>query len=294
MSTIAYGAEKVKALQDALGGSLPAQARKQPRMHLDKFVAERFEALKAAREEAARLNAPIRDRLFGHILKDDPLVKGSSEQRRKVCERRLKRKIRQPETRRIEPRVLTGSNIWLKAPPYDDEWSSNDANGMAAADKAAGNYNMAVQAIGDGFHEAAAGIGVWFFYTASDPMQRVAALLDYSDDWWDVADLYVAHNDLRTRIWVWGDTEQNWVAQADLQPSWSDGASWFDHHGNDPAGDSGWISIETYFPAEANRWYEAWIWSDASVYGDGGFGGFGASSIHFSTAVPLVVFGGLT
>ena len=71
MSTIAYGAEKVKALQDALGGSLPAHARKQPRMHLDKFVAERFEALKAAREEAARLNAPIRDRLFGHILKDE-------------------------------------------------------------------------------------------------------------------------------------------------------------------------------------------------------------------------------
>jgi hypothetical protein len=293
MSTIAYGAEKVKALQLALGGSLPAQAGKQPRLRLDKFVAERFKVLKAEREEAARLTAPIRDRLFSHIPKDDPGVKRSIQETRKFFERRLKRKIPQLETMRIEPRFITGSSFWLKVPPYDDAWTFNPAGTVAGADKVAGNYNMAVQSVGDGSREAAAGIAIWFFCLASDPMQRVAALLDYSDDWWDMASGYVAHNDLRTRIWVWGHTEQNWLAQSDLRPSWSDGVGWFEEHGNDPAGDSGRISIETFFPAEANNWYEAWIWTDASVYADGGFWGAAASSIQFSTAVPMVVFGSL-
>jgi hypothetical protein len=75
--------------------------------------------------------------------------------------------------------------------------------------------------------------------------------------------------------------------------SWSDGVGWFESHGNDPAGDSGGISNETFFPAQANQWYEAWIWSDASIYADGGFWGIAASSIQFSAAVPFVVFGSL-
>jgi hypothetical protein len=293
MSIIAYGAEKVKALQDALGGSLPAQARKQPRMHLEQSVAERFKALKAEREEAARLAAPMRDRLFSHTPKDEPGVKRSIEQTRKSYERRLKTKIRHPKTIRIEPRFITGSNFWLKVPPYDDDFAFQTASATAGADKVAGNYNLAVQSIGDGSHEAAGGVAVWFFCTTSDPMQRVAAVLDFSDDWWDSASGYVAHNDLRTRIWVWGDTEQNWVTQSDLQPSWSDGVGWYESHGNDPAGDSGRISIEAFFPADANQWYEAWIWSDASVYADGGFWGIAGSSIKLSTAVPLVVLGSL-
>jgi hypothetical protein len=293
MSTLVYGAEKVKALQDALGGSLPAQARKQPRLHLEKLVAERFKALKTEREEAARLAAPLRDRLFSHIPKDDPGVQRSIEQTRKDYERRLKRKVRHPETLRVEPRFVTGSGFWLKTHPYDDGFSFTTANATAGADKAAGSYSMTVQSVGAGSREAAAGVAVWFFCTASDPMQRVAAVLDYSDDWWDSAYGYVAHNDLRTRIWVWGDTEKNWVGQSDLQPSWSDGVGWFESHGNHPAGDSGRISIETFFPAQANSWYEAWIWSDASVYADGGFWGFAGSSIQLSTAVLLVVFGSL-
>jgi hypothetical protein len=294
MAIIAYGAEQVRALQHALGGSLPAQAGKQPRMRLDKFVAERFKVLRSEREAAARLATPIRDRLFSHIPKEDVAVKRSIAETRKFFERRLKRKIPQPETMRIEPRFITGSNFWIKVPPYDDAWTFNPPHTNAGADKVAGNYNMAVQSFGDGSCEAAAGIAVWFFCTASDPMQRVAAVLDYSDDWWDAASGYVAHNDLRTRIWIWGNTEQNWLARSDLQPSWSDGVGWWEDHGNHPAGDSGRIAIETFFPAEANQWYLAWIWSDASVYADGGIFGAAGSSIQFSAAVPLVVFGSLS
>jgi len=297
MATIAYGVEKVKALQHALGGSLPAQAGKQPPLRLEKFVAERFKVLRAEREEASRLAAPIRDRLFSHIPKDDLGVKHSLQETRKFFKRRLKRKIPQPETMRIEPRFVTGSNFWFKVPPYDDDWTFNPPGTVAGADKVAGNYNMTVQESGDPSQlrgpDAAAGIAVWFFCLASDPMQRVAALLDYSDIWWDNAFGYVAHNDLMTRIWVWGHTEQNWVAQSDLQPSWSDGVGWFEGHGNYPAGDSGRIAIEARFPAEAKNWYQAWIWSAASVYADSGLWGSAASAILFSTSVPYIFFGSL-
>ena len=145
----------------------------------------------------------------------------------------------------------------------------------------------------------------WFFCVEAAPFvtdsrgniigggQRFAALLDYSDDWWDSAMGYVAHNDMRTRLWVWGQTENKWVCQTDVQPSWSDGVGWFDNHGNDPAGDAGTLAVQTYFAAMANIWYQAWVWGDAQAYADGGLFGFGASSIRFSASVPLMVFGSL-
>lgn len=293
MSIIAYGAEKVQALEYALAGRPPARAGKEPLAQLQQFVAERFKSLTAAREENARLTAGIRDRMFGHIAKDDPAMKRGLADTRKAYERRLKGKIRLPDLTKIEPRFVTGSAFWLKAPPYDNAWRWTAGTSTAGADKTAGSYTMATQSIGDGSCEAAAGVAVWFHCTTTDPMQRVAALLDYADDWWDSASGYVAHNDLRTRIWVWGHTEQKWVGRSDLSPSWSDGVGWFESHGNDPSGDSGRTSIETFFPADANNWYQAWIWSDASVYADGGMFGIAASSIQFSAQIPFVVFGSL-
>jgi hypothetical protein len=141
--------------------------------------------------------------------------------------------------------------------------------------------------------EVAAGVATWFFAPAENSQQRVAALFDFSDDWWDSAALYVAHNNLRTRLWVWGDRERRWVTQTDVSPGWSDGVGWYDSHGNDPQGDSGTLSVQAFFPASANSWYLLWVWSDASAYADGGFFGSAASSIQLDAAVPFVVFGSL-
>jgi hypothetical protein len=292
MAVIAFGAEKVKQLEYALGGKRPARSSKEPRARLQKFVEQHSRNQKATRVRNARLTGKVRDRVLGAVIsKDDPALKRNVEDARKAFQLRLKRKIRKPRIEKIEPRFISGSGFWLKAPPYDDDWATGAGN--VSADKVAGNYDMAIQSFGDGYMEDAAGVAVWFFCTADDPMQRVAALYNYSDDWWDSAFGYVAHNDLRTRIWVWGDTEQDWVVRSEEFPSWSDGVGWFDSHGNDPDGDAGTISIQTFFPARANRWYEAWIWSDASIYADGGVFGFAASSIHFSAHVPFVVFGSL-
>ena len=81
--------------------------------------------------------------------------------------------------------------------------------------------------------------------------------------------------------------------QAEVSPQWSDGVGWFESHGNDPQGDDARISVQTFFPAPANSWYLAWVWSNATIYADSGFWGFAASSVHFDASVPLLVFGSL-
>jgi hypothetical protein len=294
MSTIAYGAEKINALQYALGGKPPARSGKQARMLLKKYAAERFKTLKAALREEVRLTAHIRDRLFSRISKDDPGVKRTTEEVRRFVERRRKRKIPRPKIRRIEPRFVAAPFALFRVPPYDDGFVSTTGGegNSVSVDKEAGNYKIGLFSAGDGLQAGSAGVGIWFFSTVSDPMTRVGAELDYSDNWYTVPYWNVAANELRTRIWVWGDKEQNWVVQSgDLQPSWGDRVSGWDGHGNDESGQTS--QIFTFFPAQANQFYLAWIWSGGSVYAENKPFGPGFSQVDFSTAVPAVAFGGI-
>jgi hypothetical protein len=230
------------------------------------------------------------------VSKDDAGLKKLKNEIRASRERRKVRKVPKPKPLKIEPRFMVGSNILVKVPPYDGawQWQSRTGPNCIAQSDPGGTCSLSVGAPGDGSTiEAAAGFFTWFFSPEDNPMQRFAAVVQYSDDWWDSAYGYVAYNNMRTRLWVWGQTENAWVVQSDESPSWSDAVSWFASHGNDPSGDSGNISNETFFPAMANSWYQAWVWSDAWVYADGGFWGSAASSIIFSSLVPLIVFGSL-
>jgi hypothetical protein len=229
----------------------------------------------------------MRRLVFGHIDRDDPKLAKSLAATRAAYARRSKRRTKAPRLERVEPSITLGSIQLLKGAPYDSSWTFG---AEASANKADGSFHLAAQSIGDGFSEVAAGIAVWFFSPGENMGQRFAAPLNYSYDWWDMASGYVAHNDLRTRIWIWGDSEQRWVSQTEVSPQWSDGVGWFESHGNS---DGGLMTIETFFPARANSWYLAWVWSDASIYADGGFWGIAASSVRFDTSVPFVVFGGL-
>lgn len=121
----------------------------------------------------------------------------------------------------------------------------------------------------------------------------------------------------QARLWVWGDTENDWVVQTDVSPSWSGLAGWLDSHtggeelGGDgpqppaeitlgPNGES-WpndflqrVSVETFFPARANSWYLGWMWSTVFAKRDGGsFAGSGAYGDLYIDNVPLIVFGSL-
>jgi hypothetical protein len=291
MTIIARGRQQVQKYERALGGEPRHSTVKKTRSEMSRWLADRSKKKSDPRDQIES----ILIRRQKQILKDFASEKENTKLKR-LCEQRAKRKIVRPKPRKIEPCVVTGSNFAFHAPPYDADWTYNPANQGSDANASNGSYDLAVQSIGDGNEEVAAGVMSWFFCADPAPMngQRFAALLDYSDDWWDSAGGFVAHNDMRTRLWVWGQTENAWVCQADLQPSWSDGVGWFESHGNDPAGDAGTISVETFFPAMANSWYQAWVWGDAQAYGqDGGIFGFGASSIHFSASVPLMVFGSL-
>jgi hypothetical protein len=293
MTIIARGAEKVLAYERALGGAPPKEALKIARSQILHYFEERSKKQKEARSETAPLIARKRDLLLKHSS-DESKLKSINQELKRIYERRNKRKLAKPRLRKIEPCVIVGSNFIIHAPPYDGVFSSSTSqNPFSEANANAGTYDLGCQSFGDGNVEAGAGVASWFFCASADPQQRFAALVDYSDDWWDSADGYVAHNNLRTRLWVWGATENTWVCQAEVSPGWSDGVGWFESHGNDPVGEQGRLSVETFFPVMDNSWYHAWVWGDASADSDGGFWGFGASSIQFSASIPLMVFGSL-
>jgi hypothetical protein len=257
-------------------------------------MTERFRMQRATLTETSRRSERWRELLFRDVSEDDARLKQIKEQTNAQMQKRMKRKIERPKPLKFEPQFAVGSSFLLKAPPYDGAWKwASASNAEAQSNASTGSCDLAVQSLGSGNVEVAAGVFTWFFAPETTPSQRFAALLQYTDDWWDEADGYVAHNDLRTRLWVWGMTENGWVTTSDVSPSWSDGVGWFESHGNDPGGDAGTISIETFFPTSANNWYQAWVWTDASVYADSGIFGFAASSIRFDSVVPFIVFGSL-
>lgn len=260
-------------------------------------VLEQVRHRQAYRAEFAKIEEQKRKLLLGVLGPREAELKALAAQRRELREARAKRGL---HLRGQDVRPLSGlhtadsSSIIIKAPPYDFSWTSGSGQGSEGADQNAGTYQLAVQSFGNGELSVAAGIGFWFFSAGGNPSQRFAAVCDYADDWFDDAFAYVAHNDGRTRLWVFGVSENAWVVQSDQTPSWSDGVGWFESHGNDSAGgDGGRVASETFFTAQPNSWYQCWVWSSASVYSDGGFFGFSDSSIHMSMSVPFAVMGSL-
>lgn len=183
----------------------------------------------------------------------------------------------------------------FQGPPYDLAWSSTSGkDGSATIGQNAGTYNLAIQGFGDGNQYVSAGLGFQFFSGDGNLSQRCAAFWDYYDDWFDNAMGYVAHNDCRTYLWVWGEAVNAWVAQSNQSPSWSDGASWLDSHGNDPVGDDGNSQGQVFFNTQPSSWYQCWMWSSASIYTDSGFFGFSDSSIHLNITIPFFVLGSVS
>src|SRR5580704_98492 len=237
MTVLARGAKQVRSLERAIAGTPPKAGSTASRAWLERHMAERFKQQQTRLTETSRMAERWRELLFKDVHKDDARLKRLKEQAKAQLEKRKKRKIERPKRLEIEPRFIVGSSFLLKAPPYDGAWQwANVSNAQAQSDASRGTCDLKVQSFGNGNREVAAGFFAWFFAPEDNPMQRFAALLQYSDDWWDDASGYVAHNDLRTRLWVWGQTENRWVVQSEMSPSWSDGVGWFESHGNDPGG----------------------------------------------------------
>lgn len=297
MTIIVRGSKQVAEFERALCGSPSSTGLQTSRAALTRYLSERVESRRAAQAERAQLTEPLLNLALSHIAQDDPRWGESIEARKAVYARRSKQKLTPPKREKFEAQVRLGSIQAVKVPPYDSDWSWPDTASRveANADKASGTYHLQMGSVGEHWQDVAAGICVRFAAPVDDPQQRVAALIDYSDFWMDDAFGYVAYNNFKTHLWVWSEATQGWVSTPDVSPQWSDGVGWFEEHGSNGDGseEDGRISVETRFPAFANTWYQAWVWSQVSVYADGGFWGNAFSFTHYETSVPLMVFGSL-
>lgn len=298
MTQLAYGANEVRALEVVLGGKFPKNAVDRTRAALKRDMLERFKQRKAYNDTIAplieRAQAPMLE-----LVKADAAAARSIEKLRSILLARGKKKlIKRHRPMKVEPRMVTGSGFWLKAPPYDAVLNSSVGGASASADKVTGEYTMTMGGFG-GSYSARAGFGFSFFATEDNPMQRVAALVDYDYNWLDSSWGYTAHNNAMTSIWVFGLVEGEWVLQqGGLSPSWSDGTSWLDglHGSNGGTGTAvyGRESLQAFFAAKANSWYLVWIFSDGSCDSHtSNLLGFSVSQQTQIMSIPFVVFGNL-
>jgi len=294
MTVLAYGAEKVRALEFALGGKPPKEATKHVAAELNRHVQEQFERRKAHLAKVNSLLKRQRTPLL-NILKADKRTAEDIKEARELFRKGPIKPHARPPREKIEPRMVTGSSFWLKVPPYDDQQGSFSGDASASEDALNGTYNLSMSGNGSSSN-AWAGLAINFFATEDDPSQRFAALVEYDYDWYDYSNLAPAHNDAGTNIWIWGFTENRWVLQqGGFFPSWSDGTGWWDSHGSGGDGSEqfGNEALEAFFPAFGNNWYQAWVWSWGSCDDISDFDYWSVAGQAQAMTIPFVVFGSL-
>jgi hypothetical protein len=167
--------------------------------------------------------------------------------------------------------------------PFDQGWTT-DPN-ATSANQATGDYQMSCVSI-DGAAEmtVSAGIGAWFTsgFTQAPPAGLIGNnLLEVDLRWalsWQSAN--GAHNYLRTILWVWGQTEQAWVAQDYSNgPQLDDSTVITGHSHGGNVGDT--RTIKTLFNSVAGGTYECFAWNTCSV----GSGSLGEAKMSLTATV---------
>ena len=295
MPILAVGANRVSEFERTLGGTIPKADATRPGSELKHYVKERAARRKANMAEVQRQLKIARAPFMELANKDKRFISELPALRRKLTEQfkkqraRTARRTSEATKHKIEPRIEIGSALTIKAPPYDydQEWATGSA--WSSADASVGQYSVSAL---DG--TAWAGVGINFLAIEDNPLQRFAALIDYDYSWFDRSYPEVAHNNGSTNIWIWGFTENRWVFKNGdrLSPSWSDGTSWYEYHGSgsgDGSEQTGRESLEVYFPAFENNWYQVWVWFEGSC--DSEYQSWSQQSQTMS--IPLMFFGSL-
>jgi hypothetical protein len=298
MPILAKGADAVRNLGQAIRGEIPHAAIEHSRMQLERRVAERFESRKAKRAEVSRLLKRSREGLVAHFLRHNPDIKKELEQWRAMRQSAGKLRIAKPEARRrLEPRIRAGSFEWFANPPYDVEWlwpprniQFNNPDGeylLASCDAQNGTYTIGAQTNGSGPYGCAAGVGIYFNAPAEDTMQNFGAFLNYTDGFSISADFYSASCDLQTYLWVWGVSENGWVAQTNIGPSLYEDVGWLNSNGTT---NTGTVGASVPFPAAANSQYICWAWTDGNVDAQTFATYLCQAQVQLEVAVDYIVF----
>jgi hypothetical protein len=298
MDVLATGAERVLALETALGGEPPKDRK--PAAELDRYMRQRFDQHRTRYAEATA-RAEQRTALIQEMRETHPdlyslLEKLAQTSATKSADRPPRESLDTPRRlahlKKIEPKIAVGSGFTIKVPPYDDQQQGVDYDASASPDALQGNYTLQSDANGGG-SSAWAGIGINFYAISDDIFQPFKARIDYSSGWGDNSEIFTeAHNNGATNIWVWGYTEQRWVCQQDnLWPSWH---SYVSNAGPDEDSYSGAETLQAQFPAFAGHWYQAWVWSSVESDGSSAGGDFSSYSSNISSVqIPWVIFGSL-
>jgi hypothetical protein len=300
MPLLAKGADAVRKLGQALRSEIHRAAIEQSRTHLERHVAERFERRKAQRADVSRLLKRSREGLVTHFLRDNPDIEKDLEQWRAARQGSGRLRIAKPQSRRrLEPWIRAGSFEWFANPPYDVEWfwpASNvqfDNPGaeylQASADAQNGSYTVGAQTYGSQPYLAAAGVGIFFNAPAEDTMQNFGAFLNYTDGWTVTADFYSATSTLQTYLWVWGISENAWVAQTNIGPSLNEDVGWLNSNG--PTTDNGTVGASVPFPAAANSQYICWVWSGGTVDSENFATFLSQAQVQLEVTVDYIGFG---
>ena len=253
--------------------------------------AERSAQRRARYAEDARIQDRARDLMFGSHLRSNAVeLRQLAEDRRKLIEGRPKL-VQRPLLTEGLPirRAPADTERWFgKTPPYDFTWTSGSGQGGESA-TTGGNIDLNTQSLG-GEKSVGGGIGFWFSAgPGGDSAARFTTTCRFSLEWSQTAQLYVADNQGRVWLSVWGMSENRWVASSgDQYPSWIDHVGGYQSHHNSHGGET---SQELFFNAQPNGLYACWVNASVRCYADNGFLGFADSIASLRIALAAVYVG---
>ena len=141
MSLLAYGAKEVRALELGLGAKPSKRAGEQSLALLKRHIRERAERHKAERDAMRPLQERAQAPLLEVIKGDAAAMRSIKTLRKMIGRKKLKSTWKRPEIK-VEPRMVSGSGFWLKAPPYPQFLLTAFGSGTASADTKAGTYQL--------------------------------------------------------------------------------------------------------------------------------------------------------
>ena len=162
MNILASGSEKVKRLQEALGGPVPKEAARKSLASLQRIVQERFNQEKESRAEIAALQAEAQAPLMALIQKDKKAAAAVQKMRNYPVLIPVAKSCPPAPPFSMDASIRAGSYVVVRVPPYDDAFA--DAFGSADSWVDDPDPGICGFKLGQSAHDRAMnGVGFWFF-----------------------------------------------------------------------------------------------------------------------------------
>jgi hypothetical protein len=258
---------------------------------------------KVRREQWAvvsRHSKPILDAFHNVIAADKAAVKAMQALKNfKPVKRRKPLRRAAPKLAPPTRAIRSGSILTFRAAPFDQSWTAgsgttgqNTTFGDGEADASSGEFIPEFQVNDGGSEWGGAGVAIWFQPVADNTLVRLGPWVQCAGTWddrsWGWA---TAHTNGMIAILVesWDINGQAYTVDVDRRmQQWGDGIGAFsDEHGYYQPNFI-YFPSDTYFMADASRWYRIWTW--AEVWGDGSGAGnpFWGSTAYGNVASNLI------